>query len=65
VATIETGGTPAGIAVGDGAVWVADQAGHRVIKIDARTNDIVDRIDVGRPPSAIAFGAKTLWVGVR
>lgn len=49
VVTIPVGVNPAGIAVGDGFVWVANAGEGTVSRIDPRTNRQVARITVGDP----------------
>ena len=59
------GASPAGIAVGDGAVWVANTADGTVSRIDPQTNKVVKTITVGGSPQAIAFAAGKVWVTVQ
>jgi YVTN family beta-propeller protein len=49
------------VAVGEGAVWVANGSSE-VIRVDAETNEVVARIQVGNAPSAIATGDGAVWV---
>ena len=44
------------VAVGDGAVWVADDVNGQVLRIDAKTAEVTP-IPVGGAPIAIAIGA--------
>ena len=60
--TLELGGSLAGLAAGDDAIWVADQDSGSVIRVDAATGTTVDRIRVGNGPDAVAFGAGSAWV---
>jgi len=53
---------PGGIAAGNGAVWVTDQLGAVVARIDPITNRIVETIPVGREPTGVAVGAGSVWV---
>jgi YVTN family beta-propeller protein len=62
VADVPVGNGPTSIAVGDGAVWVANAHGDSVTRIDPRTRSVVDHIPVGSAPSGIAFGAGAIWV---
>ena len=48
--------------VGDGAVWVADDQGARVLRISPGTNKIVARISVGDGPADMVFVGKQAWV---
>ncbi len=61
VTTIATGNAPAGVAVGFGAIWVADTFDNTVSRIDA-SNVVTATIPVGRGPQAIAVGAGAVWV---
>ena len=62
VAQQETAGRPAGMAVGAGALWVSDAANDRVLRLDAQTHRIEDRIPVGRNPSGIVASSGSVWV---
>jgi peptide/nickel transport system substrate-binding protein len=62
-ATVDVGNDPAAIAVGAGAVWVADGVDNTVTRIDPKSADAITRtIPVGEGPSAIAVGASGVWV---
>ena len=54
--------TPSGIAVGAGAVWVANNFGGTVSRIDPKTDTVVDTIHVGNGPSGVAVGYGSVWV---
>ncbi|MGH2683330.1 MAG: hypothetical protein ACRDIX_08875 [Actinomycetota bacterium] len=64
-ATIPVGEFPAGIAVGEGSIWVAVPGpgcrGH-VARIDPATNEIIARIPVNGWPSNLAVGFGSAWV---
>jgi streptogramin lyase len=62
-ATIPLAGQPAGIAVGDGAVWVADATGA-VLRIDPKRNEVVERIPITGVPHGLAFGLGRLWIAL-
>jgi streptogramin lyase len=62
-ATIHLRGQPAGVAVGAGAVWVADAAGG-ILKIDPDTNEVVERIPIAGVPQSLAFGLGRVWVAL-
>ena len=51
-----------GIAVGDGAVWVANSLGNTVSEIEPSTNRVVRRIRVGKDPVGVALGEGAIWV---
>jgi DNA-binding beta-propeller fold protein YncE len=63
--TIRVGGFPAGIAAGEGSVWVAvlrDECAGEVARVDPATNEIVARIPVHGWPSDLAVGFGSVWV---
>ncbi len=64
--TIEVGGFPNAVAIGEGAVWVV-RDGRRLLRIDPITATIVARIgagdDIGSDrPCGVAVGAGAVWV---
>jgi hypothetical protein len=61
VATIPVGGRPAEVAIGAGAVWVADANGV-ILKVNPQTNEVVARISVDGVPNGLAFGLGRLWI---
>ncbi len=60
--TIPLGNGPGPIAVGEGAVWVANSRDDTVSRIDPATRSPEAEIPVGRLPSGIAVGAGSVWV---
>jgi streptogramin lyase len=52
------------LAVGAGSVWVASASedSDLVIRVDAETNRVVDRIALGSPLTGLAFGHGSVWV---
>src|SRR5262249_18553170 len=64
VATIPAGAHPFSIAVGEGAVWVANRRGFTISRIDPHTNKVVASIPVGNRPQGIAAGHGVVWVSV-
>ena len=52
--------SPAGITIGDGAVWLTDTEADDVIRVD-RTG-LLTPIPVGNGPTAITVGAGSVWV---
>ena len=52
------------IAAGAGGIWVADADGEAVLRIDPKTNRVVQTIPVGGTPTALAVGTKAVWVAV-
>lgn len=62
LAQVPVGGRPAGIAVGEGGVWVTDSVDNMLLRIDPSKRLVVDRIPVGADPSAVAVGGGAVWV---
>jgi YVTN family beta-propeller protein len=62
VATIALPGVPAGVAVGEGAVWVTDQLDDLVWRIDPAGVRIAAAIEVRSDPQGVAAGAGGVWV---
>jgi DNA-binding beta-propeller fold protein YncE len=61
-ASVDVGRVPRAVAVGDGVVWVADQAGL-LLRLDARSRQLTGRpIPVGTAPFAVAIGEGAVWV---
>jgi streptogramin lyase/predicted Ser/Thr protein kinase len=55
---------PRSLSVGTGAaqgIWVANELGDTVLRIDPETNEVADRIQV-ESPTAVAAGASGVWV---
>ena len=60
---IDVGGTPVAVTVSGGTVWVADQAGGKVVRIDPRRRRRIGRpVVLGEAPVAIAGGSGAVWV---
>ena len=59
--TIYVEGGPTGLAVSQGIVWVA-YGQDSVARIDAKTNQIVTRVKVGRDPVGLAIARGSVWV---
>jgi len=62
VAAVPVGGTPAGIAVGEGAVWVGNSRERTLVRIDPETRRVVKRIGLGVKPWRITVTAGAVWV---
>jgi YVTN family beta-propeller protein len=58
---VRVGGQPAGIAPVAGGLWVARTDG-RVVRIDARTARVTDRLTAGAGASWTAYDDSNLWV---
>lgn len=50
------------VAVGNGAVWVANPRNSTVARIDPKTNELVVRVRVARSPGKIVVGDDAVWV---
>ena len=61
-AIIEVDRTPAGIAVGEGAVWVSQVNGDSLARIDPSSNEVVAVIPVGDGPEGVTVGGGFVWV---
>jgi YVTN family beta-propeller protein len=59
---VPLGRTPSGLAVGAGAVWVADALEGTVRRMDPARRSVVASIRVGRQPYELAFAAGSVWV---
>ena len=63
VIDIHVGSAPAGIAGGEGVIWVVESGGPTVSRISPDTNQVVgDPIGVGNGPADIAVGEGAVWV---
>src|SRR5438105_6289070 len=62
-ARIDVGGSPGGIAVAGGSVWVSDfEPNGRLTRIDPSSNRVTDRIDLGGQPAGLLAAGNVLWV---
>jgi YVTN family beta-propeller protein len=59
---IPVGARPIAVAVGEGAVWVANADDGTVSRIDPETQKVVKTIGIGSPASDIAAGEGSVWV---
>jgi len=62
--TISVGRAPASIAVGDGAVWVANRADGTISRIDPKQGKVVSTIKVAKSVDGVAVGEGAVWVSV-
>ncbi len=61
---IPVGIAPGPIAVGDGAVWVANVEDQTVTRIDAQGRQVVRTIALPEAPSDVTVGADSVWVAL-
>ena len=61
-ATVEVGGTPTSVAVGEGAAWVLNADDQTISRVDGATH-AVRTFGSGGVPTDLAAGAGALWVG--
>ena len=62
VGEVPVGGKPSGPAVGEGSVWVGNRDDNTLLRIDARSLDIVRTIGLGVAPTDVELGAGSVWV---
>jgi virginiamycin B lyase len=60
--SIRVGSSPAGLATGEGSVWVTNAGAGTVDRVDPETNEVSDTLAAGSGPSGIAVGGGALWV---
>ena len=48
--------------VGAGSVWATMNVEGAVARIDAATNEVIARIEVGAGPQGLAIGSGSVWV---
>jgi streptogramin lyase len=53
---------PYNVWIGADSVWVADDGGGEMIRVDPVANEVVARIPVGDGPADIAFSGTSAWV---
>jgi YVTN family beta-propeller protein len=52
---------PMHLALGAGSVWVTDELGDVVVRVDPGTGRVVVRIPIGKGASGVAFGRGSVW----
>ena len=57
---LDPNASPAGIAIGDGAVWLTDTEADNVVRVDP--TGLLTPIPVGNGPTGITVGAGGVWV---
>jgi YVTN family beta-propeller protein len=63
-AVIELTGGPVRVAAGLGSVWISDDEGGAVIRVDPEHDAIARTYDVGGRPFGLAVGVAAVWVAV-
>ena len=63
--TIGVGLGPTAVAVGSGAVWVANTTDRTISRIDPATNQVVGTIEIGDAPYGVAVDDGLVWVAVQ
>ena len=58
------GNGPAGIAAGEGSVWVTNRFDGTISRIDPNRDEVVKTIPVGLDPRGIAVGFGSVWVAL-
>ncbi len=61
IATVELPGTSGDIATGLGSVWVADDEGEAILRVDPREESISRTYDVGGTALGVTVGADAVW----
>jgi YVTN family beta-propeller protein len=61
-ASVDVGDNPVGVAVGGGAVWVANTDDNTVSRVDPARNAVTATVAVGKSPNGIAVGGGGVWV---
>jgi YVTN family beta-propeller protein len=61
--TIGVGRQPTTVAVGEGMVWVANQVGNSLTRIDPQTNQVTATVPVPDGVADVALGRDAVWTG--
>jgi YVTN family beta-propeller protein len=62
VSVVRVGVRPVAVAIGEGAVWVANADDGTIYRIDPKTRTVVHTIGVGADVSDLAIGFGSVWV---
>lgn len=62
VTIIDVGGSPGGIAVSGGWLWVATGPGGEVVQVDPVMNAVVNTFDVGGTPTWMSFDDTSMFI---
>jgi peptide/nickel transport system substrate-binding protein len=57
---LDPNASPAGIAIGEGAIWLSDTEANNVVRVDP--TGLLTPIPVGHAPTRITVGAGSVWV---
>jgi peptide/nickel transport system substrate-binding protein len=63
--TTRVGRRPTGVAVGEGAVWVANSLSGTVSRLNPRTGDVEATVEVGEAPTDVTVAGGLVWVTVQ
>jgi YVTN family beta-propeller protein len=63
--TVRVGAELSAVALGHGALWVANPVRGQVIRVDPRTTGVTGTIGVGNVPTDVAVGDGSVWITVR
>jgi streptogramin lyase len=61
VATVPVAGRYADVATGHGSVWLADDEGRAIIRVDPAREAVARSYDLGGAPFGVAVGAGAVW----
>jgi YVTN family beta-propeller protein len=59
---VRVGDFPAGIAIVDGSVWVANRESGTVSRVDAETMRVLGTVGVGKHPAFLSAAGGSIWV---
>ena len=62
VGDVPIGGRPVSMAIGEGAVWVANADDGTLLRIDPDSYDVVETIGLGADVNSVAVGFGSVWV---
>ena len=64
VATFSVGAGPTGLAYVAGAIWVADEQGGSLVRLNPATGAVLSTVPLGqnRKPHALTYDGASLWV---
>ncbi len=62
LAVIPVGSDPHRLAIGEGALWVANSGANTVSRIDLKTDQVVATIEFGTTPASLLVAEGAVWV---